>query len=61
MAAHHWKMSQHLEIIDCYGHVVSLKLLLQSQLNTLSVQRRYNNSCSIAECAKNTSAQTCRH
>lgn len=32
IAAHHRKMSQHLETIDHYGHIVSLKLLPQRQL-----------------------------
>ena len=36
MAAYHRKMSQRLKIIDYYGHIAALKLLLQRQINDRS-------------------------
>lgn len=60
MAARHWKISQHLEIIDYYGRIVSLKLLLQRQLIKLSVHHCDYNSFNHAKCVYYTRVQTCR-
>lgn len=61
MAAHHWRMSQHWGIIDYYGHIVSLTLLLQRHLNKLSVQHCYYNSFNNVKCVYYTSVQTGRY